>query len=143
MESKVTLIPADISTARFNRTSAGCSAPLASLSGGRLAQKFQSWQGISTRRYICSVFSAGDAAAMEMVTSYSDAVVLAVRRDASGLNSLVAIGDTGSLPELFWHGSALANVLSDGVDEFHIHLMAETTQARRDLIEDVLALARH
>ena len=139
----MTLIPADISTARFNRASAGCSAPLASLSGGRLAQKFQSWQGISSRRYICSVFSAFDTVAMETVQSYSDAVVLVVRRDASGTKSLVAIGDSGAFPELFWHGSAIANVLAEGVDEFHIHLMAETTQARRDIIEDVLALARH
>eukprot|EP01037_Dinobryon_pediforme_P007393 gene7393-7459_t len=84
MESNVTIIPADVSTGRFNRMSVGCSAPLASLSGGRLAQKFQSWQGLSARRYICSVFSAFDAAAMETVQSYSDAIVLAVRRDASG-----------------------------------------------------------
>jgi len=139
----VTLYSADISQNGFNTTASGRAAPLAALSGGRLAQKFQAWQGVSGQRYVCSVFAARDPAAMEAVTSYSDAVVLVVRRDHTGAHRLVAIGDSGALPELFWHGAAIAALRAKGVDEFHIHLMAETSALRQQLIEDILARVRH
>ena len=121
----------------------GQTMPLASLSDGRLSQKFQAWQGVSGQRYICSVFALRDSAAMDMVAAYSDAVVLMVRRDLAGVPSLVAIGDTGAWPDLFWHGTDFAAMRAGGADEVHIHLMAETPSARQSVIDYLLARARH
>lgn len=117
--------------------------PLAALSGGRLGPKFHSWFGLNGTRYVCSVFDATDFAAMDAVRSYGEAVVLAVRRDSHGVKSLIGLGDTGHLPDLFWRGGAMAELLRDGVDEFHVHLMAETTVARQFVVQDLLGRARH
>jgi hypothetical protein len=116
--------------------------PLVALSGGGLARRFHSWYGRSGRRYVCSVFELSDESAMEAVRHYGDAVVLAVQRDVRGEKSLIAVGETGSFPELFWRGAAFNRLISDGAAEFHVHLMAETAAARHSIIEDILALTR-
>jgi len=139
----VTLYPAECGKSSASKVMCGQTMPLASLSGGRLSQKFQAWQGGSGQRYICSVFALHDSAAMDMVAAYSDAVVLIVRRDLAGVPTLVAIGDTGAWPELFWHGTDFAAMRAGGADEVHIHLMAETASARQSVMDDLLARARH
>jgi hypothetical protein len=142
--ASVMLYSADMTAPRINRpTHYGQSAPLASLSGGVMARKYQAWQGVTGQRYICSVVSARDFVAVDMVSAYSDAIVIVVRYDSAHEPVLVAICDTGSWSELFWHGSALAGMREEGVDEFHIHLIAETSQLRRKAIDDISALVRH
>ncbi len=113
-------------------------APLGALYGSHLGGKFQAWSGRSGRRYVCSVFSATDPAAMDAVRSYDSAVILAIRCDASGVKTLVGMGETGCFPDLFWYGSAMAVLSAKGVNEFHVHLMAETTVARQAVLQDLL-----
>ena len=119
------------------------SVPLEALYGSQLGRKFQAWSGKSGRRYVCSVFSAGDAAAMEAARSYDSAVILAIRCDVSGVKTLVGMGETGHFPDLFWYGSAMAALLAQGVEEFHVHLMAETPAARQSVLQDLLDHSQH
>ena len=115
---------------------------LAALSGG-LKQRFHSWSGRSGQRYVCSVIDRNDVCAMEELRHYSGAVVLAVRRDDAGGKSIVAVGEAGHFPELFWCGAAMARLLDSGIAEFHVHLMAETPEARQAVLQDILGVTHH
>lgn len=119
------------------------SVPLEALYGSQLGRKFQAWSGRSGRRYVCSVFSAVDPDAMEAVRSYDSAVILAVRCDASGVKTLAGMEEIGYFPDLFWYGSAMTALTAQGVNEFHVHLMAETPAARHAVLQDLLDHSQH
>lgn len=116
---------------------------LGSLAGNGLSGKFHAWMGRSGARYICSVFSSEDIVGMDVARSYSGAVVLAVRCGLSGEKTLIGGGETGELPELFWNGQAASRLGAQGADEFHIHLIAETLEARQVALRDLLCVAIH
>lgn len=107
--------------------------PLAALEGGALARRFRRWQGISGRSYVFSVFAAE---AEEPLPDYAEAVLLIVG-EAAGSPFIAAALETGTLPALaLARAQQMARELAGPV-EFHFHLMAETSAARRALIADL------
>ena len=83
------------------RRPASC-AEVGSLAGSTLADRFCHWRGRSGQRYVFSVYrvDGSDPAGGSVLPRYTDAVVIAVRRDANGARQILEIGDTGSLPEI-------------------------------------------
>ena len=110
-------------------------APLAALSGSALARRFWTWTGASGRRYICSVFAAGECPA------FAEAIVIAVGVDREGSRRALLIGDSG--PRLRvegarpwdWRGSAELEAIA--ADEVHVHLLCDSGPRRRAAIEDL------
>jgi len=80
---------------------------------------------------------------METLSGYSEALVLTVRSDAQGQSALLSLDETGSIPELFWNSERLAGLRQSGASEIHVHLMAETAEARRAVTADILAQFGH
>ena len=108
--------------------------PLASLSRTGLEKLFHSWLGASGRRYICSVYAV-DA---QPVFDRSRAVVAAVRRH--GAQSRIAFIFAPNPDDddfALWTARARAC----GASEWHVHLLAETPEARAAILSD-LAPAR-
>lgn len=103
-------------------------APLRSLEPGR-GRRFTAWRGRSGRRYIASVFAIGDEAAL----GFADAVLIAVSRE----RRIVAARESGPFgPEAAsgrWRDASLAA----GAAEIHVHLLAETAEARRAAVADL------
>ncbi|RFB79270.1 hypothetical protein [Methylovirgula sp. 4M-Z18] len=115
-------------------TESPAGAPLASLAGGALARRFHSWRGASGARYICSVFAA---TALDELASYADAVVIGVVAAGEGDLRVVLIGESGSLPEVFWQGEFARRARAAGVNEFHLHLLTERAEERRAVMGDL------
>ena len=108
--------------------------PLASLSRTGLEKLFHSWLGASGRRYIFSVYAVG----APPVFDRSRAVVAAVRRDgAQSRIAFVFAPNPGDDDFAFWTARARAG----GACEWHVHLLAETPEARAAILSD-LAPAR-
>lgn len=103
-------------------------APLRSLAGTG-SRRFTAWRGRSGRRYVASVFSAGDDHAL----GFSDAVLLAV----SAERRIVAARDSGPLGIEAalerWRSAAQAA----GATEIHVHLLAEDGASRRTVLRDL------
>jgi len=118
-------------------TESPAGAPLASLAGGALARRFHSWRGTSGARYICSVFAAP---ALDELASYANAVVIGVGADAAGHLRIVLIGESGQLPDVFWHGAFARAAHAAGAHEFHLHLLAESAEERRAVVTDLTRL---
>jgi hypothetical protein len=92
------------------------------------------WQGRSGRRYVHAVYPADGC------PDLSDAVYVAVGRDASGSRRPLAIeGKTGFAETVFaaarrgtWPGGG-------GIDEIHVHFVARARDGLRQAIEDLSA----
>jgi hypothetical protein len=109
--------------------------PLASLSRTGLEKLFHSWLGASGRRYVCSVYSVG----APPVFDGSRAVVAAVRRGA--LQAEIAFVFTAGPDDedfAFWTARARAQ----GACEWHVHLLAETPEARAAVLRDLTPARR-
>lgn len=109
--------------------------PLASLARTGLEKLFHSWLGASGRRYVCSVHPIDESPAIDC----RRAVVAAVRRDRTGAASLVFVfqpAEGGNIE--MWTQRARAS----GAEEWHIHLLAETPQARASVVSDLLGQRR-
>jgi hypothetical protein len=120
------------------RRRSGANAPLVCLAGGALASRFHAWRGESGRRYVCSVFPARSEAVLGGMPEFDAAVAIAVRIDAAGRRSRLAVF------ELSWRNGRfqgdverLEKTLAAGICEWHIHLLAESQQARRLAIADL------
>lgn len=100
---------------------------------GPFGDRFWYWNGGSGRRYIHSVFRVEDCPPLP------GAIYLAVRREGCGKRIVCAIGHFSSaLPE------AAAYLPSDlvrrhGVNEVHVHLLAEGEIAVAAILEDLTA----
>lgn len=120
------------------RSAAAADAPLDCLAGGPLASRFHAWRGLSGRRYVCSVFPALSNVWLGGLPEFDDAVALAVKLDAWGERRQIAVF------ELYWrHGrfrgdlDCVSAALGAGVCEWHLHLLAESPEARQAAIADL------
>jgi hypothetical protein len=112
--------------------------PLDCLAGGALAARFHAWRGLSGRRYVCSVFPARRGASLGGLPEFDDAVVIAVDAKRSSERRRIAVF------ELRWRRGRFCGdldrvkaALEAGVREWHVHLLAESAQARRAAIADL------
>lgn len=104
--------------------------PLASLSRTGLESLFHSWLGASGRRHICSVYPVG----APPVFDRSRAVIAAVRRDASQREIAFVFAPNPKNDDFaFWTARARAC----GACEWHVHLLAETPEARAGILSDL------
>jgi hypothetical protein len=106
---------------------------LASLLTSDLRERFYSWRGLSGRRYICSVFSAAEAA---VVCEFTAAAVIGVARVGAARRPVCVMssrefhvwGDIGSRE----------GAESHGVSEWHVHFGVDD-EGLRDLAGSLLS----
>jgi hypothetical protein len=97
------------------------------------AQAFHYWRGASGRRYLHSVYTLIGCPALPRAN------YILVRRHGDGTRSPLAFGQTRddtatlNLAHLRHHGAKC------GANEVHIHLLAETADARAQVESDLLA----
>ena len=93
---------------------------------GTLGNRFHFWIGASRRRYVCTIFAAGDTALEAL--DLSCAVVIAVARGIDGDCRVLSIVPNG-LP-LRLHGSAGHWLGGRTPNEFHVHLLPSNREQR-------------
>lgn len=111
---------------------AAANRPLASLAQTGLENLFHSWIGASGRRYVCSVYPLDEPPAFDC----RRAVVAAVRKGQNGAAILFAFqpGLDEERDEFrLWTERARAC----GAEEWHVHLLAETPEARAFIVRDL------
>ncbi|MCW2314691.1 hypothetical protein SAMN06265338_102417 [Rhodoblastus acidophilus] len=107
---------------------AACSRPLAALRATSLENQFHAWRGRSGRRYICSVHPLDGAPVFDC----GRAVVAAVREAPAGTEiACVFQPDDGEFAP--WAQRARRC----GASALHVHLLAETPEARADAAADL------
>ena len=102
-------------------------------SDGPFGDRFWYWNGSSGRRYIHSVFRLKDC------PPCPGAIYLAIRRDGAGQREVCAIG---RFPQAFdGLGGCLPSQLvkQHGVNEVHVHLLAETDSEVETALADLSA----
>ena len=97
------------------------------------AMPLSAWRGHSGRRYVVRVLPARAVDADELC----DAVVLRVRRDASGFPEIQGVSVVGDLAS----ARALVASLSAAVNELHVHRLAETDAERAAILADLGSVA--
>jgi hypothetical protein len=108
---------------------------LAALDGMPISSRFCSWIGLSGRRYVFSIYPASECPA------FRDAVLLAVVRDMTGQRRVVAMLETGPLPEpVVENAQREFRAFGPGL-EFHLHLLAASPAEREATVAD-LAIAQ-
>ena len=93
---------------------------------GGLGERFHFWIGASGRRYVCTIFAAGDSALEGL--DLSCAVVIAIERLGDGNCRALSIVPNG-LP-LRLHGSAGNWLGGRTPNEFHVHLLPANREQR-------------
>lgn len=119
------------------RAVAASAAQLAGLAGSDLARRFRHWRGAGGRRHLFSVFPVGEPAPGEDAPRFADAVVLAVGRDATGECRILAMDDTGPMPDAFYDSARFRAAVAAGADEIHVHLLTDTPAGRAALLRDL------
>ena len=92
-----------------------------------------SWRGRSGRRYIVGVHPLVEAEILEV----TDAIILAVSRDADGTAHVIDIATAGSRPSGTARTRWMARVREQGATEMHVHRLADGDRERRAIIEDL------
>jgi hypothetical protein len=92
-----------------------------------------SWRGRSGRRYIVGVHPLVEAEILEV----TDAIILAVSRDADGTAHVIDIATAGSRPSGAARTRWMARVRERGATEMHVHRLADGDRERRAIIEDL------
>ena len=138
MGSSVGITASSVPVSKQHRVAAE-PAPLASLAGTPMSDRFCFWRGRSGRRYVFSVYDTRSRDGMS-ASEYRDAIVIEAERRADGGRSVVRIGFTGALAGLMttsWscQGSTKAAV------ERHVHLLAGSAAERRALLSDLCSVA--
>ncbi|RYC29131.1 hypothetical protein D3273_25590 [Lichenibacterium minor] len=118
-------------------SAAPLAAPLAGLAGTDLSRRFRHWRGRSGRRHLFSVFPVGEPLPGEDAPRFADAVVMAVGRDAAGAPRILALDETGALPDLFYDSAPFRAALARGAEEIHVHLLADGPTARAAVLRDL------
>jgi hypothetical protein len=106
------------------------SRPLAALRATALESLFQSWRGLSGRRYICSVYPVAEEPAFDC----GRAVVLAVRQTVAGAEIAFIFQPAASGGDF---ASWAARARRCGAGQFHVHLLAETAAERDGVAADL------
>jgi hypothetical protein len=124
--------------ARRRFASVKANAPLGCLSGGALASRFHAWHGGSGERYVFTVYPVDHRDLSAGLPDLDNAVVIAVAFDGRGERVRVAIFEAG------WGdgrrvrgGGAIDAALAAGAREWHVHLLAASSEARRSVIRDL------
>ena len=112
--------------------------PLGCLVGAAFASHFHSWRGTSGKRYVCSVFPVLEGKELGGLPEFDGAIALAVACDVRGRRRKIAVldfswGDGRFTGDLNGAGDALRA----GAREWHVHLLAGDSEARRIAINDI------
>ena len=111
---------------------AGNPRPLAALDRTGLEDLFRVWPGASGRRYICSVYRISEPPVFDC----RRAIVAAVRRGAAGA-SLLFVFAPGADDEADELRARAQRARQRGANEWHVHLLAETQEARHFAARDL------
>jgi hypothetical protein len=103
----------------------------AGLRGGTL--NLSAWRGRSGRRYVVGVHPLTETDILDV----TDAIVLAVRRDQTGVAQLIDIATAGPKPRDRLRKSWMATVRARGATEMHVHRLAEDDATRRAIVDDL------
>lgn len=121
----------------FHRPVTASAAPLAGLAGTDLSRRFRHWRGVSGKRHLFSVFPIGTPLPGEDAPRFADAVMMAVGRGSDGVPCILAVDETGPLPELFYDSARFRDAVAAGAEEIHVHLLSETAEARAAVMRDL------
>jgi hypothetical protein len=110
--------------------------PLACLDRTGMEDFLRSWRGASGRRYICSVYAIG----AQPVFDFERAVVAAVRREDDGAKILFAF-QPGPEAERDGLRHWTEQARREGADEWHVHLLAGSPEARESALRDLACAA--
>jgi hypothetical protein len=105
---------------------------LDSLVSSDLGERFYSWSGASSARYVCSIFAVGEEA---VVAGFSQGVVIGVHRDGSLVQPVCLIRAqdfTGGADDAFF-----IEARESGVTEWHVHFAGGEAELR-DLASSLL-----
>jgi hypothetical protein len=113
--------------------------PLTYFTGGSVARRFHTWNALSGRRYICSVFPVKAEEPQASLPDFIDAIVIAVGVAADGLRKPLSFfecseANSGDSSE---RRGFLAEALAQSVCEWHVHLLATDPELRRRVIQDL------
>ncbi|WP_243370379.1 hypothetical protein [Microvirga solisilvae] len=108
--------------------------PLRATAGLRSSSTtLSSWRGQSGRRYIVGVHPLD----LNELLDITDAVILAVSRDAGGTGHVVDSVLAGHEPSEETRTRWLEKVQERGASELHIHRLADTEARRREILADL------
>lgn len=116
------------------RSTPGLEAELAALAGHSLAKRFRNWRGAGGRAYICTI-----KADFGELDDAREAVIIAVRR-AGGLCAPI---DLIASPSRAAAARFEARARRGGADEWHVHWLAVTPEARAAALADLRAAMRN
>jgi hypothetical protein len=100
---------------------------------GSPALALSAWRGRSGRRYVVGVHALNEPALDEV----GAAVVLAVRRDTTGIAELVSVATSGESPREHLGRTWLARMRGHGATEMHVHRLAEDEAERAAIADDL------
>ena len=100
---------------------------------GAPALPLSAWRGRSGRRYVVGVHPAGGFDLDEM----AEAVVIAVRRDETGIAEMVSVASTKESPRDHLRRTWLDRVRRGGATEMHVHRLAESEDERTAIVADL------
>lgn len=100
---------------------------------GTPALTLSAWRGRSGRRYVVGIHELAERELDDM----GEAVVMAVRRDATGVGELVAVTAAGRSPRERPHQGWIARARRGGATEMHVHRLAEDEAERSAIVADL------
>jgi hypothetical protein len=109
-----------------------CCLPLACLDRTGMENWLRSWRGASGRRYICSVYAVGEPPSFD----FDRAVVAAVRKGEDG-GAILFVFEPGKDAESDGLRQWTEQARRLGADEWHVHLLAGSPEARAFALRDL------
>jgi len=100
---------------------------------GTPALPLSAWRGRSGRRYVVGVHPAGAFDLEEM----AEAVVIAVRRDDTGIAEMVSVATSNESPRDHLRRTGLDRVRTRGATELHVHRLADDAAERVAIVNDL------
>jgi len=100
---------------------------------GTPALPLSAWRGRSGRRYVVGVHPASAFDLEEM----AEAVVIAVRRDDTGIAEMVSVATSNESPRDHLRRTWLDRVRTRGATELHVHRLADDAAERVAIVNDL------
>ena len=100
---------------------------------GTPALPLSAWRGRSGRRHAVGVHPAGAFDLDEM----AEAVVIAVRRDDTGIAEMVSVATSNESPRDHLRRTWLDRVRTRGATELHVHRLADDEAERTAIVNDL------